>query len=82
LPSVPGEPPPSALDCRQGFFWTQSNQVVLFQEPVNNFTLEDSGMDGLSEDDFKGSSDYVNDIRKKINICMYSSGKKEQNQQG
>ncbi len=56
--------------------------MVLFQEPVNNFTLEDSGMDGLSEDDFKGSSDYVNDIRKKINICMYSSGKKEQNQQG
>ncbi len=39
-------------------------------------------MDGLSEDDFKGHSDYVNDIIKKINMRMHSSCEKEQNPQG
>ena len=30
-------------------------------------------MDGFSKDDFKGRSDYVNDISKNFNICMHSA---------
>jgi hypothetical protein len=35
--------------------------------------------DDDSKDDFKGCSDYVNDISKNFNICMHSSCEKEHN---
>ena len=33
----------------------------------------------LKDNDFKGRSDYVKDVTKNSNICMYSSCEKEQN---
>ena len=51
--------------------------VCFSQEQANYFT---SGwMDGFSENDFKGHSDYVDDMNTNFNICMDSSCEKEQN---
>jgi hypothetical protein len=46
---------------------------------MDGFSKDSSGVNLETRDSYNGLSEYDKDIRKKFNICMYSSCEKEHN---